>query len=129
MRRKASPSPDGMRSTCASSKAGARCARAPVTIGRRSHPRAHAHVEGFSSTIPAMTGAVTLALLLAARAGAGSAPPPSPSPALSEAEKERFLQDAEIVRTKSAPDGITGSLRAVLTQGDLTHEAGIQTID
>jgi hypothetical protein len=42
---------------------------------------------------------------------------------------ERFLLKANVVRTRSAGKGITGSLRATLSDGVLTHDAHIQTID
>ena len=51
------------------------------------------------------------------------APPPA------DAEVERFLREAEIVRTKGAKKGITGTVRATLSDGKLTHDASIQTID
>ena len=46
-----------------------------------------------------------------------------------DADKERFLLEADVVRTRAAPGGVTGSLRATLRQGELTHEANIQAID
>ena len=48
---------------------------------------------------------------------------------LSDAQIEHFLQEAKIVRTKSVGKGVTGSLRATLSDGTLTHEAQIQTVD
>jgi len=50
-------------------------------------------------------------------------------PALSRAEMEAFLRQARIVRIRPAPKGITGTERATLTDGVLTHDASIQTID
>lgn len=55
--------------------------------------------------------------------------PASPVPALSDAETERFLTNAKVVRSRSAGKGITGSIRATLSDGTLTHDAHIQTID
>lgn len=66
--------------------------------------------------------------------------PPAPStpqtgltaaraPVLTDAEKEQFLLKAKVGRTRSASKGVTGSLRATLTDGPLTHDAHIQTID
>jgi hypothetical protein len=64
------------------------------------------------------------------------APPPVPqavpqlSPAsLSDAQIEEFLLKANVVKTRTAKKGITGSLRATLSDGTLTHDAQIQTID
>lgn len=49
--------------------------------------------------------------------------------ALTDAEIEAFLANAKIVRTEKTRKGITGSLRATLSDGRLTHDAQIQTID
>ncbi len=50
-------------------------------------------------------------------------------PALTPAQQEAFLLEARIVRTRTVSKGITGSLRATLTDGVLTHDAHVQTID
>jgi hypothetical protein len=42
---------------------------------------------------------------------------------------ERFLSNAKIVTMRSAGKGITNSRRATLTDGTLTHDAHVQTID
>jgi hypothetical protein len=47
----------------------------------------------------------------------------------SDAEIEEFLLKADVVKTKSTPKGITGSLQATLSDGKMTHDAHIQTID
>jgi len=49
--------------------------------------------------------------------------------ALTDGEQEAFLKRADIVKTRSAPDGITASRRATLCDGVITHDAHIQTID
>ena len=49
--------------------------------------------------------------------------------ALTRAQKEAFLLTARIVNTRSASKGITGTVRATLTDGTLTHDASIQVID
>ena len=54
---------------------------------------------------------------------------PTAAPVLSDAEIERFLLDARIVRTGRTEKGITGSIRATLTDGTRTHDAHIQTVD
>ena len=64
---------------------------------------------------------------LHARQQPATAPPAVPR--LSDAEMERFLANAKVIKTKAAGKGITGSLRATLSDGVLTHEAHIQTID
>jgi hypothetical protein len=52
----------------------------------------------------------------------------SPS-ALSRAEKEAFLTNARIVKFKPVSTGITGTSRVTLSDGRLTHDASVQTID
>jgi hypothetical protein len=48
---------------------------------------------------------------------------------LTPEEQEQFLKNAKVVRTRSAGKGVTGTLRATLTDGALTHDASIQTVD
>jgi hypothetical protein len=47
----------------------------------------------------------------------------------SDTEIEQFLQRAKVIKTRGAGKGITASIRATLTDGVLTHDAHIQTID
>ena len=49
--------------------------------------------------------------------------------ALTQQQKEDFLTHAKIVQSKEAKKGITGTLRITLTDGTLTHDASVQTID
>ncbi len=65
---------------------------------------------------------VTAGLMLATSVTAAAEP-------LSDEEKEQFLLQGEILKTKKPPVGTTGSRRATLRHGDLTHEAHLQTID
>jgi hypothetical protein len=61
-----------------------------------------------------------------------TAPPAAPSSVvakLTDAEMEQFLLKARVTKTRGASKGVTGSLRATLTDGKLTHDAHIQTID
>ena len=44
-------------------------------------------------------------------------------------EIERFLSTAKVVRVRSAGKGVTDSVRATLSDGRITHDAHIQTID
>jgi hypothetical protein len=48
---------------------------------------------------------------------------------LSLAEKEAFLRDAKVVKSSTAKKGITGSMRATLSDGTFTNDASIQRID
>lgn len=66
----------------------------------------------------------------ASPATASKPAPPQPAiPKLTDAEIEDFLLHAKIVKTKGASKGITGSMRATMTDGTITHDAHIQTID
>jgi hypothetical protein len=51
------------------------------------------------------------------------------TPVLSLAEQEIFLAKAKIVRTRGVNIGVTGTVKATLTDGRITHDASIQTID
>jgi len=66
-------------------------------------------------------GFVALALLLL--------PAPSAARQLTEEEQEAFLKSAKVIRTREAGKGVTGTLRATLSDGTLTHDASIQTVD
>ena len=82
------------------------------------------------------------AVITLSTAQASQAPPP-PAPAEApnrpaavavaptppDAEVEKFLREAKILDTKGTKKGVTGSLRATLSDGTLTHDAQIQTID
>ena len=60
---------------------------------------------------------------------ATATPSPSAAPVLSDQEIERFLAQAKVLKTKGTKKGITGSTQATLSDGTLTHDAHIQTID
>ena len=53
----------------------------------------------------------------------------SPLPALTDQQIEVFLKKAKIVKTRGAGKGITDSVRATASDGTLTHDVHIQTID
>ncbi|MBI3684720.1 MAG: hypothetical protein HY235_30490, partial [Acidobacteria bacterium] len=67
-------------------------------------------------------------LALLAAAGSFAADKIS-TPLLTRAEKEQFLRDAKIIKTKGVSQGITGTVRATMSDGKLTHDASIQVID
>lgn len=84
-------------------------------------------------------GATSRHLLVLAAAAAGpwvlassvwtqDAAAPAP-PVLTPAQQEAFLLEARIVRSRSVDKGITGSRRVTLTDGVLTHDAHVQTVD
>ena len=56
-------------------------------------------------------------------------PTPEVISELTRAQKTAFLKTAKVVRSKSAPAGITGTLRLTLSDGTLTHDASFQSID
>jgi hypothetical protein len=78
-------------------------------------------------------------LSLALLAGSFSAVAVEPNPprgdhaaaplVLTQNQKEQFLLNAEIVKRKSLSVGVTCSQRATLSDGKLTHDAHIQTVD
>ena len=51
------------------------------------------------------------------------------APSLTDEQIEQFLKTAKVVRTRGTQKGVTGSTRATLSDGTLTHEAHIQSID
>ena len=72
--------------------------------------------------------AVGLMLGAAGLAFAGQGPAVIPS-SLSPGEMEAFLLKAQILDVRDAGGGVTGSRRAKLTDGTLTHDVHIQTVD
>jgi hypothetical protein len=69
-------------------------------------------------------------LLVLALLGASAVPAAiAQARAGNDADKESFLLEAEVVRARSAPGGVTGSIRATLRRGGTTHDADIQVID
>lgn len=75
----------------------------------------------------AVAGAAS-GLLLASLLCQGQAPVAAP-PQLTAGEMETFLRSAKIVKTRSLSKGVTQSLRVTLSDGRLTHDAHVQTID
>jgi hypothetical protein len=63
------------------------------------------------------------------RGQAAATPSAAPAVKLSDQEMERFLKTAEIQTQKVLESGTTGSIRATLSDGRLTHDAHIQFID
>ena len=73
---------------------------------------------------------ICLALLVALHLSSSClAENPSASSGLSRREKEEFLSNAEIAKSKHVSTGITGTYRVTLTDGRLTHDASVQPID
>lgn len=73
---------------------------------------------------------VTRLVPLAALCGVLAAVPQAQSAApLDDARIEAFLLNAKVISTRPIGKGVTGATRATLTDGVLTHDAQIQTVD
>ena len=48
---------------------------------------------------------------------------------LTPEDQEVFLKTAKVVRTRDAGKGVTGTQRVTLSDGTLTHDASVQTVD
>jgi hypothetical protein len=48
---------------------------------------------------------------------------------LTDAAMEEFLRSARVLRSRASGKGVTGSRRATLSDGVLTHDAHVQTVD
>ena len=75
---------------------------------------------------PIVTLVLTLCAAALASAGQGTT---LTSSQLTPSQIETFLQQGEIVDIRDAGDGVTGSQRATLTDGTLTHDVHIQSVD
>jgi hypothetical protein len=54
---------------------------------------------------------------------------PSVTPALTLEQQEEFLKKAVVKSTRGSKKGVTGTTRATMSDGTVTHDASIQTID
>lgn len=87
--------------------------------------------------MPAAFGVLLFSAALGAQQPAVTAPTASTPqglaaksvPALSDAEMEQFLLTAKVGKAKATSKGVTGSLKATLNDGKITHAAHIQTVD
>ena len=73
--------------------------------------------------------AFLLVLTWALPPAAAQTPAAAPAPSLTQEEISNFLLKAEIGRLRSVGTGVTDSKRASLTDGTITHDAHIQTVD
>jgi hypothetical protein len=80
-----------------------------------------------------MTRRLLLYALFGALCSAGlaaqTAPAVSPAASWTDAQIEDFLLHAKVIRTKDSKKGVTGTIRATLSDGTVTHDAQIQQID
>ena len=80
------------------------------------------------TTVVSVAFAATL-LAQAAPPVPQAAPQLAPAAALTDAQIEAFLLKADVIKTKTSSKGVTGTIRATMTDGTMTHDAQIQTID
>ena len=74
---------------------------------------------------PIFVVVASLCLAASSLAGQGKATVPSLTPA----EMETFLLKARITDKRDAGAGVTGSLRVTLSDGKITHDAHVQSVD
>lgn len=67
-------------------------------------------------------------LCLSAQGSAPEQSSSSPSPRYTCEQMEKFLQSAQIKSQKSIPKGVTEPKRATLSDGQITHDAAIETV-
>jgi hypothetical protein len=81
---------------------------------------------------PLLPGLLCLLLLPITLSGAARPDQPAAAPAptlTTDAEREAFLTKAHIVRARPAGKGVTNTLRVTLSDGAVTHDASVQTIE
>jgi len=74
-------------------------------------------------------GFVVAACASVSYAQAPAIAPPPPAVVLSPDEMEVFLKTAKVARRRSSGKGVTAPIRATFTDGRVTHEGQIQTVD
>jgi hypothetical protein len=75
---------------------------------------------------PARVRLLVLAAACAAPLLRGAA---ADQPSLTNDEIRQFLLTAEVVKSRAIGKGVTGALRLTLTDGQLTHDAGFNTVE
>ena len=107
-----------------------------IRCGRLLCPRAHERPARLY--FAAMRPNVVALLLALTLVGDAASPALSPGRStnwaaqagpLTDAQIEQFLATARVVQTRGIGKGVTDSIRATLSDGTLTHDAQIQTID
>lgn len=90
------------------------------------------HVQpspGWRPVALAAAGLWMLVFPVAAQPPGAAGVQPRAAATLTPAQQEAFLRDARIVRARRAPGGVTGSRQVTLTEGGVTHDAHVQTVD
>jgi hypothetical protein len=70
-----------------------------------------------------------MALLASVLPAPAAAQAPAAAAALTVEQQEAFLATARVVKRHSVSTGVTGTVRATLTDGTITHDASVQAID
>lgn len=83
----------------------------------------------FSVALSLTSAGMPLTAVLAAQDPSSSAPAAAKAPSLSPSEMETFLLKGDMSRFRDAGSGVTASLRATMSDGRLTHDVHIQTVD
>ena len=82
--------------------------------------------RNWKSSVPVLVAASLLLSTASLPTNANAATAPAE---LTDAEKEEFLRTAKVVKRRKVPVGVTHPERATLSDGRLTHDAHIQTVD
>ena len=82
--------------------------------------------RNWKSYVPVLVAASLLLSTASLPTNANAATAPAE---LTDAEKEEFLRTAKVVKRRKVPVGVTHPERATLSDGRLTHDAHIQTVD
>jgi hypothetical protein len=93
------------------------------------HPAMGTAGDMLTRHAPLHLAVATVVALLAGPSWGGSSEERNRAAGLSRGEKEDFLRTAEIVDRQRLAIGVTGSERATLSDGRLTHDAHIQTVN
>ena len=73
--------------------------------------------------------ALAMAFAVAAVGLAATPLPRQDTAVRSDAEIEQFLRKAKVIKTRNIGKGVTNSVRVTLTDGTITHDAHVQSID
>ena len=83
-----------------------------------------------SPRFPLLAGLLCLLLPITLGATQPGQAAAEPTPTLTtDAEREAFLKKARIVRARPAGKGVTNTVRVTLSDGAITHDASVQTIE
>jgi hypothetical protein len=81
------------------------------------------------AAVIALVGGFSVPVLSARQEPAAAAQAAPATPQLSIEQQEEFLKKAKVLKTRGAGKGVANTLRATLSDGTITHDASIQTVD